>query len=280
MLIPCNLSKQPHAPTAALTWLRKDPNAAVGVFFLHGFAGTVHTWQPVVQNLAIPVQAAAIALPGHHPAVGVQPTFAQNAQLLCEIIEKEQPQYPIVLVGYSLGARLALAMAQQRRLNITQLTLISCHFGLTDQAARQQRLLADAKWVSMLEAQSMESFLQAWEAQPLFAHQAQTPLLQAQRVFRRQHDPRQIACALRHLGLAQMPSYWEQLGVLEHPTQLIVGQRDTKFVQLAQKALTRLPHGQLEIIHNCGHNPVVQAPEILAEKIFQHPINSFNTHKS
>lgn len=256
-----------HA-SGAITWLRDDQGATTSVVFLHGFAGTMHAWLPVAHALVSPVQAIAIALPGHHPSVPVQPTFEQNAQLLSKTLQGHLTHSRIVLVGYSMGARLALAMALEHRLSIAHLTLISGHFGLVDDLARKQRRLADAKWAELLEKHGMDAFLQQWEAQPLFAHQQHHPLAEAQRLFRREHDTQQLAHAMRNMSLAQMPSYWQQLHRLEIPTRLIVGSFDTKFVQLAEQAHALLPQARLERIANCGHNPLIQTPEILAEKLF------------
>ena len=105
-----------------------------------------------------------------------------------------------------------------------------------------------------------------WQAQPLFASQAQLPtlVLQQQQSARQQHYPQGLALALRALGLGHMPDFWPLLPQVRQPVQLVVGALDDKFVRLAEKALTLLPSATLHVVPGVGHNVVLEAPAAVA----------------
>lgn len=245
--------------------------------FLHGFVGHADSWQPVLQLLSPNQRTLLPLLLGHQRAP--QPLTLDSEQLdpatsfqrevarLAELIAAAQLT-DVHLVGYSLGARLALGLLTQHPKLFARATLIGVNPGLShdDIAGRAERIATDEAWAQLLLTQGLAAFLQKWQAQPLFASQARLPtlVLQQQQSARQHHYPQGLALALRALGLGHMPDFWPLLPQVRQPVQLVVGALDDKFVSLAKKAQTVLPSASLHVVPDVGHNAVLEAPAAVA----------------
>ncbi len=222
---------------------------------VHGFAGTPLSWAEIVPRLR--GNASAPALPGHNfPAL---PSFAGYVDWL--IAEVALLPRPIHLVGYSAGGRI-VAGALAKGVACDAATLISTNLGLGSAPERDQRAASDAVWSALLRERGIDAFIDAWEAQPLFASQAALPDDRRawQRMARESLNPNALADAMDALSLARMPDLREPVSRVTVPWQMVVGALDAKFVA-ASRALGA-PH--VEELADCGHNPLLEAPEALA----------------
>jgi 2-succinyl-6-hydroxy-2,4-cyclohexadiene-1-carboxylate synthase len=174
---------------------------------------------------------------------------------------------PVHLIGYSLGARLALGVLLRHAQLVSAATLLGVHPGLESPAQRRHRVRADERWCRLLERQGMGAFVDAWQRQPLFASQARVPkpLLEEQRRLRLAHDPHGLAGALRRLGLGRMPCYRRQLRQIVMPVRLIVGELDSKFRDIARGMLPHLPNSTGLTLPRVGHNPLLECPQRVAQ---------------
>ena len=75
-----------------------------------------------------------------------------------------------------------------------------------------------------------------------------------------QHQPSNLAGALRHLGTGAQPSYWKELHRLRIPVVVLAGTRDAKFTSIATRMNRDLPHSDLRLL-DCGHVIHVEQPE-------------------
>jgi 2-succinyl-6-hydroxy-2,4-cyclohexadiene-1-carboxylate synthase len=169
------------------------------------------------------------------------------------------------LVGYSLGARLSLAIALRYPEFIDELILIGVNPGLEDAEERNIRVQTDQGWSRLLREKGIQEFVDAWQSLPLWESQKDLSpsILQAQRTQRLAHDANQLASALDVLGTGRMPSMWQRLSELKMPLTLLVGERDAKYLQIANAMLQRVPQARLVVIPEAGHNPVLERPASL-----------------
>ena len=192
------------------------------------------------------------ALPGHGGGP-VEPTWDANVAAIagrlgeCEIV-----------VGYSLGARIAIALVAGG--HVPRAVLISVNPGISD-VERPARRAHDEVWAARLRTGGIAAFVDAWEAQPLFATAARAPAQDrlARRARRLAHDPEQLARSLEVMGLAEMPDY---RGAVDARFHLIAGADDPKFL-----AIARSLGAPLELIAECGHDPTLEQPAALAAAI-------------
>lgn len=170
------------------------------------------------------------------------------------------------LCGYSLGARVSLGLLARHAWLFASATLISVHPGLTSDAERAARVGADERWSQLLLERGLRAFVDAWEAQPLFASRAQLEAARRleQRRVRLRHDARGLARALRVLGLGQMPCYRGVLRMRPLPVRLLVGELDRKFVEVGRELSAATPRVTLEVMPGAGHDLPFEVPERVA----------------
>jgi pimeloyl-ACP methyl ester carboxylesterase len=94
------------------------------LIFLHGFACDRSDWRAQAEVLAERFRLVAFDLPGHGQSMPPgSPTTQAMAQTLCEIISRWDKR-GLVLVGHSLGCRIALEIYRQRPAGIRGLILL------------------------------------------------------------------------------------------------------------------------------------------------------------
>lgn len=226
---------------------------------LHGFTGAPAAWDRVRARLDGP--SVAPPLPGHGgPPVAGWDEAVDRLAGLCDGAH---------LVGYSLGARLALGMLVRHPHRPRRVTLIGVNPGVDD---REARLDWEASLVRILERDGLGAFVRHWEALPLWASQARLPddVLARQRALRLSHSPDGLAHALRALGLGVMPDLRPALPAVRVPVDLVVGGLDAKFLALARAFADACPAARVIVVPDVGHNVVLEAPEALA-RILQAP---------
>lgn len=230
---------------------------------LHGFMGCADAWGgEIVDGLASAgLPPVLIDLPGHGRHVGsTDPALFTLAAALASV--QEAGDWPTDLIGYSMGARLALHFATAHPGPIRRLVLESGSPGLAREAERAARREADAALSRKLVDEGIESFVNDWEAQPLFASRRRlAPQLRArQRSLRLRNDPRSLAAALGGLGTGSLPSLWDALSTVKTPTLLLVGALDTKYVDIAGRMAESMPDARVVVVPDAGHTVHLEQP--------------------
>lgn len=258
-----------NGPLPFERWGRAD---APPLLLLHGFTGNRSSWRHLEPWLGPHVRAIAVDLPGHGeaalPAQTGRPGFEATLAALEAVLDREGVQSAAVL-GYSQGARLALGLALRAPRRVSRLVLESVNPGLSEARERRARERDDEAMAARILDGGVERFLERWEALPLFAGLRRLPEAERARLHARRASatPRGLAGALRCLGLAAQPSYWEQLPRLRVPVLLLTGARDRKFGELARRALRELPLGWHRAFQGCHHAPHLEVPEVYAEEL-------------
>lgn len=157
-----------------------------------------------------------------------------------------------VLLGYSMGGRLALDLLQRRRFD--KAIIISAGLNAPDEVRKQH----DEEWARRFESEEWPSLMRAWSAQPVFGGHI---------VERREEDfdRTELARQLRESSPAVLPP--PRLEVIETPVLWIAGERDAKYVDIAKRAVARLPHAELWICPDAGHRVPWEQPQALVARI-------------
>jgi len=241
--------------------------ALTPLLLLHGFTGGPASFEPLCPFLENHFNITRLTLPGHGAAPPAQGTFEQVVDSLAHGI----PQ-PTIVHGYSMGARLALALALRHPTRVLALSLESGSPGLPTEREREVRRGDDEELAERILSHGLEAFMAQWERQPLFASLVRLPEALKAHIaqLRRSHSAAGLASVLRQLGLGSQPSYWDRLGRLGMPVQLITGAEDQKFTTTAQRMAALIPGARHVVIHDCGHAPHLEHPAQLAQLIINH----------
>ena len=184
-------------------WHRPGLVPADDLVLLHGFTQTSASWDGVLRELAGRYRAYA-------PDLGEGPWGSE----LDRLEALAPPRF--TLCGYSMGGRLALALALRIPDRVERLVLISASPGLANDGERAARRSADGALADRIEAIGVEAFARAWATQPLFAGQA-AEVRTAAHADRLRRSAGSHAAQLRGLGTGVMPPLWERLRELPMP---------------------------------------------------------------
>jgi 2-succinyl-6-hydroxy-2,4-cyclohexadiene-1-carboxylate synthase len=167
------------------------------------------------------------------------------------------------LAGYSMGGRIALALALAAPSRVSRLTLIGASPGIADRGERRARRAADEALADRIEGEGIEAFVFSWSSSPLFAGQPPA-VAAAARAMRLSQSPAGLAAALRGLGTGVMAPLWDRLPSLSMPVDLVVGARDAKFRAIAEQMAAAVPQARLHVVAGAGHAVQLEAPRAMA----------------
>ncbi len=212
-----------------------------------GFTQTAASWRGVNRILEESCEVAALDVPAKE-------TFAATAAALGRQGKRA------VYVGYSMGGRLALRLALDQPELVPALVLVSSTAGITDEAARRERIASDEALAESVMRDGVDAFLDRWLAQPLFATvPPDAPGLRERRAL----SQRYLAHCLRVLGAGAMEPMWDRLPELAVPVALVTGKTDAKYEKIA---LTMLERMRGEVVHvrlDGGHALPLEQPAVL-----------------
>lgn len=270
------------------------------ILFLHGFMGDRNEFNQVIDFLKTDFCCLTIDLPGHgnNQIRELQATesneigkykFYRMPEVAAGIIDfldqfinsnhnfHQDAHQKISLVGYSMGGRLGLYLALHYPHRFSQVVLESASPGLAQESERRSRVQSDLGIARKLtrigeNKPDFEIFLRNWYQQSIFGeiqHHHNYEKMLAQRL---QNNSQELAKSLECMGTGVQPSLWvnslwDNLINLKLPLLLLVGEKDTKFVEINQKINHIYPKSQLKIIPNSGHNIHFENPQLFAQII-------------
>jgi 2-succinyl-6-hydroxy-2,4-cyclohexadiene-1-carboxylate synthase len=199
---------------------------------LHGFLGRGADWD-FLRDAGFDIRAPSL--------------FAGDS------LDAIRPEAGDVLLGYSMGARLALHLMQTHR--VAKAVLISA--GIASPEPGRQEL--DETWARRFESEPWESVVEAWNAQAVFGGR-KNPLTRSESDY----DRKKLAAALRDWSPAVMHM---NLRDITTPTLWVAGEHDSKYRDAATRASQRLPNAELWICPDAGHRVPWEQPARFIDRL-------------
>ena len=155
---------------------------------------------------------------------------------------------PDVIVGYSMGGRLALQVASRFKLAV----IISAGITPPDPGRRAR----DDAWAARFESEEWSTLMRDWNAKEIFSgHDAHRQ--------EKDYDRAALAAALREWSPSVLHA--PDLRKLETPVIWMAGDRDEKYVAEAERAVALLPHARLEVVSGAGHRVPFERPDAVVD---------------
>lgn len=240
---------------------------------LHGFTGSVESWDDVNARLMLPGwRVIALDLPGHGqssaPADPARYSIERGQEdILAALRQLGVAAGEAVLLGYSMGGRIACYCAFSGFFRA--LILESASPGLVTEQERASRRQSDNVLAERIESEGIEAFVNYWERLPVFASQRDLPadVRSTQRAQRLRNRAQGLAQSLRGIGTGAQPSLHDRLPRLTIPVMLIAGELDSKFCAIARQMAAALPGAELSIVPRAGHTVHLEQPVLFAELV-------------
>ena len=250
--------------TPSIRWAVREEGAGHPVLLLHGFTGTSDAWDTIGADLVARHRILVPCLPGHGgtsaspEAMSVEATADALAALLAT-----RDAAPAHVVGYSLGARVALRLVVAHPEVVDRLVLESPSAGLPTEAERAARRAADEALAARIEADGIERFVDEWERNPVFAGATSPDPDRVARVreMRLGNDPAGLAASLRHAGQGAMEPLFDRLPTIAVPTLVIAGELDAIGRPRAERVAAMIAGARLAVVDGAGHTPHDERPE-------------------
>jgi 2-succinyl-6-hydroxy-2,4-cyclohexadiene-1-carboxylate synthase len=212
--------------------------------FIHGFTQTGNSWKVPAQNI-FNSNNTFIDAPDHGESQGISLSLEETGEAIADIA------FGKVLVGYSMGARMALHAVMQHPHAMTGLVLVSGTPGIENDSERQARVQSDDALANRIEQIGTTAFINEWIRQPLFA---KSTFSETEIRDRSRNLPSSLASSLRTCGTGKQQSFWSELHEIRIPVLIIAGSRDEKFVAIAKRMQQLISRSTLSIIDKAGHS--------------------------
>lgn len=238
---------------------------------LHGFTQTGRLWGRFGERLAESHLLVAVDLPGHGGSAAVRADLFETAALVADAVgaalgprggagegtgerasDGGARSGGCDLLGYSLGARVALHVLVGTDLAVARTVLIGATGGITDPAERARRRQADDALADQLEEEGdVARFVDDWLRGPLFSRLSSSD--GAVRAERLRNSAAGLASSLRLCGTGTQLPLWDQLDRVRCPVLALAGANDSRFVAHALRLARLVPHGVASLVPGGGH---------------------------
>lgn len=205
-----------------------------------GFLGTAEEWD---------------FCPFPHTVVDLLTT--PSPQSLAEwapILVSYEKDLPKILIGYSLGGRIALHALTAYPEHFTKAVIISAHTGLSSEEERKTRIKNDAAWAARFAAESWDSVMADWNAQPVFGGSEKTR-------HEKNYDRRHLSHALTSWSLGTQKDLLPSLSGITTEILWITGAHDKKFTAIGDTACEALPNSRHWVCPHAGHRVPLENPD-------------------
>ena len=195
------------------------------IWCLHGFLGRGADWD-FLRDAGFDIRAPSL--------------FAGDS------LDSVRPSQEDILLGYSMGARLALHLMQTH--SVAKAVLVSA--GVAPPEPGRQEL--DETWAQRFESEKWDSVVEAWNSQAVFGGR-KNPLTRNESDY----DRKKLAAALRDWGPAVLHL---NLRAISIPTLWVAGEHDAKYREAARRAAEQLK-AELFVCPDAGHRVPWEQPE-------------------
>ena len=259
--------------------MRAGGEQGARLLFVHGFLGEAADWSALRAQPALRGAGACFELPGHGAATPVAapdgdwfPEAADRLKAACAALPA-----PPVVVGYSMGGRLALYTTVRFAEAASGLIVLGADPGLGDPAARAARRDRDEALAQELEAtrggRAFAEWLRRWYGLPLFGNLSRSPQFGSLLQRRLRQNPAALAAALRGLSVSRQPPLWDALPRLTIPALFIAGSDDAKYRRIAKRIADLGGPWRAAVCPGAAHAVHLEQPEAVAGLIHRFVAN-------
>ncbi len=245
----------------------------VNLIFLHGFLGRPKDWnltidflkagRPQIEVISVDLFHDELLNP-HTPLSEWGDTFGKWLQKNVDRTSRN------ILVGYSLGGRLALHALEKNANLLERVVIVSANTGFRDQLSdfdsdsqeRKDRWIHDANWAELFLKAPWTDVVKNWNSQPVFGSANKEPVR-----IEGDYSRESLGLALTNWSLAQQKDFRSVVEKNLNKVSWLVGDQDEKYISIARTLEQDIPGFHFDVIRGSSHRILFDEPRLLAEKI-------------
>lgn len=217
------------------------------IWFLHGAFGMAVDWRFHTKIMADAGYATrAVDLWRFHDCQSL--TLPETAAALNAEVAACEGRH--IIVGYSMGGRIALHAILDKKSPWIGGVVISAHPGLADEEEKRKRRESDAEWSLRCLHTPWDELLEQWSSQVVLRCRNESAWGDRKNLESRKGP---VARSFVQWSLGTQDDLRESLAGNHMPLLWLTGGNDQKFSTLASKTCANLPAIQHEVFPDCGH---------------------------
>jgi len=231
------------------------------LFCIHGNFQTPSVWKPLRGKLktrnsnldVIPVNLE------NYSSVG----FDCWVEGFCDAVEIQLGQKKSLILGYSLGGRLALHACLSRPDLWRGAIIVGADPGLESEEEKKLQLDIDLKWAERLKREPLEKLAEEWDAQPVFCGFENA----APRNFD-ELDAAKLGKKFEVFSKGLQENLAPKLAELQKPPILFLsGEMDQKYQGIGEKLSKSTSVVKAQIVADAGHRVPWENPESFSQAL-------------
>ena len=240
------------------------------IYYLHGNLQSFDVWAPIIDQLS------KLRPELSHSPVNLHQRryngFDDWTEDFCHRVESEANGEQSILLGYSLGGRLALHACLSRPDLWKSAIIVGADPGLESEEEKKLQLDKDRKWAERLKREPLEKLVDEWDAQPVFGgieNQAPRNLGEM--------DPKRLSQHFEVFSKGIQQNLLPKLAELKNlPILFISGEKDQKYQKIGEELAKSSSAVLAQVVVDAGHRVPWENPKQFVQTLGKF-INSLNT---
>ena len=217
------------------------------IWCLHGSLQTASVWKPI--GNAIESEFGSVQVEAVNLYENEYESFGDWREQFYEKVEEQTKGEPSLLLGYSMGGRLAMNALVNNPAMWSGVIAVGADPGLISDDARSKQLQKDLEWARRFRTEDIQELLVEWDELPVFCGRSNCASREISEL-----DSEKISRFFDVFSKARQGNMLPMLRKLKTPPLLYIsGCDDIKYTKIGQDLAAHCMPVRHQIIPNAGH---------------------------
>lgn len=217
------------------------------IWCLHGSLQTALVWKPI--GNAIESEFGSVQVEAVNLYENEYESFGDWREQFYEKVEEQTKGEPSLLLGYSMGGRLAMNACVHRPSLWSGVIAVGADPGLISDDARSKQLQKDLEWARRFRTEDIQELLVEWDELPVFCGRSNCASREISEL-----DSEKISRFFDVFSKARQGNMLPMLRKLKTPPLLYIsGCDDQKYTKFGKDLAAHCMQVRHQIIPNAGH---------------------------
>lgn len=230
------------------------------IYAIHGFLGQPSDWN----MLSIKSLSVEAFVPVDLSKIKIDSTEFWEWSAEFNNLIKQDGFDRRILIGYSLGGRLAIHALIQCPSIWSSAVLISAHPGMKAQLEKQMRMEEDKQWAQRFKMEPWDRLMRAWNSREVFS--GYDPIFERKEA---DYSRETLASMLNQFSLGKQEDLSSHISDLPFPILWASGAHDRRYAEISATISLKHELSKVWIVPNAGHRIPWEVPEAFQLQLIQ-----------